>query len=383
MTGPLAGVRVVVLAGMGPVPFTGMLLADMGAHVVRVVRPPGRRARSLSQVDGLSEEHDVANRGVDTVAVDLKDPAGVDLVLRLASAADVFIEGYRPGVAERLGLGPDDILQQNPAVVYTRLTGYGQAGPLAREAGHDINYVAQSGALNAMARPGEAPRPPLNLLGDYAGGGMTAAFGIACALLEARASGRGQVIDAAMVDGVALLTARLQGLRAAGLFRDEPGTNWIDSGAPFYDTYPCADGRYLAVGALEPDFYREFTARLGVDLTGWPDQDDRAAWPRLRELIAAAVAARPQAEWAAIFAGTDACVTPVLTFEEAARHPHNAQRGVFDRVDGVLHPAPAPRFSRTPARRPATPASGPVDVRRLVESWCSRDRYPTQEPARS
>jgi alpha-methylacyl-CoA racemase len=376
MTGPLAGVRVVVLAGMGPVPFTGMLLADMGAHVVRVVRPPSRRARSLSQVDGLSEEHDVANRGVDTVAVDLKDPAGVDLVLRLASAADVFIEGYRPGVAERLGLGPDDILQQNPAVVYTRLTGYGQAGPLAREAGHDINYVAQSGALNAMARPGEAPRPPLNLLGDYAGGGMTAAFGIACALLEARASGRGQVIDAAMVDGVALLTARLQGLRAAGLFRDEPGTNWIDSGAPFYDTYPCADGRYLAVGALEPDFYREFTARLGVDLTGWPDQDDRAAWPRLRELIAAAVAARPQAEWAAIFAGTDACVTPVLTFEEAARHPHNAQRGVFDRVDGVLHPAPAPRFSRTPARRPATPASGPVDVRRLVESWCSRDRYP-------
>jgi alpha-methylacyl-CoA racemase len=383
MTGPLAGVRVVVLAGMGPVPFTGMLLADMGAHVVRVTRPPSRRPRSLSQVDGLSEEHDVANRGVDTVAIDLKDPEGVELVLRLAAAADVFIEGYRPGVAERLGLGPDVILPRNPAVVYTRLTGYGQGGPLAREAGHDINYVALSGALNAMARPGEAPRPPLNLLGDYAGGGMTAAFGIACALLEARASGRGQVIDAAMVDGVALLTARLQGLRAAGLFRDEPGTNWIDSGAPFYDTYRCADGRYLAVGALEPDFYREFTARLGVDLTGWPDQDDRAAWPRLRELIAAALAARPQAEWAAIFAGTDACVTPVLTFEEAARHPHNAQRGVFDRLDGVLHPAPAPRFSRTPARRPATPASGPVDVARLVESWCSRDRYPEDEPARS
>jgi alpha-methylacyl-CoA racemase len=383
MTGPLAGVRVVVLAGMGPVPFTGMLLADMGAHVVRVTRPPSRRARSLSQVDGLSEEHDVANRGVDTVAIDLKDPGGVDLVLRLASAADVFIEGYRPGVAERLGLGPDVVLQRNPAVVYTRLTGYGQAGPLAREAGHDINYVALSGALNAMARPGEAPRPPVNLLGDYAGGGMTAAFGIACALLEARASGRGQVIDAAMVDGVALLTARLQGLRAAGLFRDEAGTNWIDSGAPFYDTYPCADGRYLAVGALEPDFYREFTARLGVDLTGWPDQDDRAAWPRLRELIAAALAARPQAEWAAVFAGTDACVTPVLTFEEAARHPHNAQRGVFDRVGGVLHPSPAPRFSRTPARRPTTPASGPADVHRLVECWCSRDRYPEEESAHS
>ena len=383
MTGPLAGVRVVVLAGMGPVPFTGMLLADMGAHVVRVTRPPSRLARSLSQVDGLSEEHDLVNRGVDTVAIDLKDPGGVDLVLRLASAADVFIEGYRPGVAERLGLGPDVVLQRNPAVVYTRLTGYGQAGPLAREAGHDINYVALSGALNAMARPGEAPRPPVNLLGDYAGGGMTAAFGIACALIEARASGRGQVVDAAMVDGVALLTAKLQGLRAAGLFRDEPGTNWVDSGAPFYDTYRCADGRYLAVGALEPDFYREFTPRLGVDVTGWPDQDDRAAWPRLRELIASAVAARPQAEWTAIFAGTDACVTPVLTFEEAATHPHNAQRGVFDRVGGVLHPSPAPRFSRTPARRPATPASGPVDVHRLVESWCSRDRYPEEEPAHS
>ena len=383
MTGPLAGVRVVVLAGMGPVPFTGMLLADMGAQVVRVTRPPSRVARSLSQVDGLAEEHDVVNRGVDTVAIDLKDPAGVDLVLRLASGADVFIEGYRPGVAERLGLGPDVVLQRNPAVVYARLTGYGQAGPLAREAGHDINYVAQSGALNAMARPGEAPRPPVNLLGDYAGGGMTAAFGIACALIEARASGRGQVVDAAMVDGVALLTAKLQGLRAAGLFRDEPGTNWVDSGAPFYDTYRCADGRYLAVGALEPDFYREFTPRLGVDVTGWPDQDDRAAWPRLRELIASAVAARPQAEWTAIFAGTDACVTPVLTFEEAARHPHNAQRGVFDRVDGVLHPSPAPRFSRTPGRPPATPASGPVDVHRLVESWCSRDRYPEEEPAHS
>jgi alpha-methylacyl-CoA racemase len=383
MTGPLAGVRVVILAGMGPVPFTGMLLADMGAHVVRVTRPPSRLARSLSQVDGLSEEHDLVNRGVDTVAIDLKDPGGVDLVLRLASAADVFIEGYRPGVAERLGLGPDVVLQRNPAVVYTRLTGYGQTGPLAREAGHDINYVALSGALNAMARPGEAPRPPVNLLGDYAGGGMTAAFGIACALLEARASGRGQVIDAAMVDGVALLTAKLQGLRAAGLFRDEPGTNWVDSGAPFYDTYRCADGRYLAVGALEPDFYREFTARLGVDVTGWPDLDDRAAWPRLRELIAAALASRPQAEWAAVFAGTDACVTPVLTFEEAARHPHNAQREVFERVGGVLHPSPAPRFSRTPARRPATPASGPVDVHRLVESWCSRDRYPEEESARS
>lgn len=373
MSGPLAGVRVVVLAGMGPVPFASMLLADMGAHVVRVIRPASRPSRALSQVDGLREEHDLVNRGVDSVAVDLKDPQGTELVLRLADEADVFIEGYRPGVAERLGLGPDVVLRRNPALVYARLTGYGQAGPLAREAGHDINYVAQSGALHAMARDGEAPRPPVNLLGDYAGGGMMAAFGIACALLEARASGCGQVVDAAMVDGVALLTAKLQGLRAAGLFSDQPGTNWIDSGAPFYDTYRCADGRYLAVGALEPDFYGEFISRLGVDVAGWPDQDDRAAWPRLRELIAAAVAARPQAEWASIYEGTDACVTPVLAFDEAARHPHNAERGVFERVGGVLHPSPAPRFSRTPARPPAAPQTGPVDVRRLLESWCTAE----------
>jgi alpha-methylacyl-CoA racemase len=370
MTGPLAGVRVVVLAGMGPVPFTAMLLADMGAQVVRVARPASRPARALSQVDGLREEHDLVNRGVVTVAVDLKDPDGIEQVLRLASAADVFVEGYRPGVAERLGLGPEAVLRRNPAIVYARLTGYGQAGPLARAAGHDINYVAQSGALHAMAREGEAPRPPVNLLGDYAGGGMTAAFGIACALIEARASGRGQVIDAAMIDGVALLTAKLQGLRAAGLFSDQPGTNWIDSGAPCYDTYRCADGRYIAVGALEPDFYREFVSRLGVDVAGWPDQDDRAAWPRLRELIAAAVATRPQAEWASIYEGTDACVTPVLTFDEAARHPHNAERGVFERIGSVLYPSPAPRFSRTPARSPAAPGSGPVDVYQLIEAWC-------------
>ena len=269
MTGPLAGVRVVVLAGMGPVPFTGMLLADMGAQVVRVVRPASRPGR-LSQTEGLRKEHDLVNRGVDAVAVDLKDPAGVEAVLRLVARADVFVEGYRPGVADRLGLGPDVVLRRNPAVVYARLTGYGQVGPLSQQAGHDINYVAQSGALHAMARTGEAPRPPINLLGDYAGGGAIAAFGIVCALLEARGSGRGQVVDAAMVDGVALLTAKLQGLRAAGLYTDEPGTNWLDSGAPFYDTYRCADGQYVAVGALEPDFYRAFISRLGVDISGWP-----------------------------------------------------------------------------------------------------------------
>ncbi|GHB73553.1 alpha-methylacyl-CoA racemase [Streptomyces viridiviolaceus] len=369
MSGPLAGIRVVALAGMGPVPFTGMLLADMGAHVVRVTRPANRSARALSQTDGLHEEHDLANRGVDTVAVDLKDPDGVETVLRLVGAADVFIEGYRPGVTERLGLGPDVVTSRNAAVVYARLTGYGQSGPLAKVAGHDINYVAQSGALHAMARQGEAPRPPINLLGDYAGGGTMAAYGIVCALLEARTSGRGQVLDAAMLDGVAVLTAKLQGLRAAGVYSDDPGTNFLDSGAPFYDTYRCADGRHIAVGALEPDFYREFTSRLGVDVSDWPEQNDRSGWPKLRELIASAFASRTQAEWAEIYAGTDACVTPVLSFDEAADDPHNAQRQVFQRVGGVLHPSPAPRFSRTPGRTPATPSSEHVDVRRLIELW--------------
>ncbi|WP_409180709.1 CaiB/BaiF CoA transferase family protein [Amycolatopsis sp. VS8301801F10] len=367
--GPLAGVRAVALAGMGPTPFTSMLLADLGAEVVRVARPADNRGRALGQTEGMAAEHDLANRGVDTVQADLKSADGVRAVRRLTEAADVFIEGYRPGVAERLGLGPEVLLARNPALVYARLTGYGQSGPLAQQAGHDINYVAQTGALHAMAREGEAPRPPINLLGDYAGGALVAAFGIVSALFETRASGRGQVLDAAMIDGVALLTAKLQGLRAAGRYSDEPGTNYLDSGAPFYDTYRCADGRYVAVGALEPDFYREFVSRLGVDSAEWPDQDDRAAWPRLRSLIAAAFAAKDRDEWARIYAGTDACVTPVLTFDEAAEHPHNAERAVFGRVGDVLHPRPAPRFSRTPAREPSAPDAAVLDLDRLLAAW--------------
>ncbi len=369
MTGPLTGVRVVVLAGMGPTPFASMLLADMGAEVIRVTRPANRRARALGQTDGIAAEHLLANRGVDSVEVDLKDPAAIESVLSLAERADVFVEGYRPGVAERLGLGPNHLAARNPALVYARLTGYGQAGPLSHEAGHDINYVAQSGVLHAMARADDAPRPPLNLLGDYAGGGLVAAFGIVCAVLEARASGVGQVIDAAMVDGVAVLTAVTQGLRAAGRFSDDPGSNYLDSGAPFYDTYKCADGGYLAVGALEADFYREFLSRLGVDTSGWPEQEDREKWPELRRLIAAAVAARTRDEWVDVYEGTDACVTPVLTFDEAAKHPHNAERELYRHVDGVLHPTPAPRFSRTPARTPTAPPADPRDVRDVLAAW--------------
>ncbi|MEV7663665.1 CaiB/BaiF CoA-transferase family protein [Paenarthrobacter sp. NPDC089316] len=369
MTGPLTGIRVLVLAGMGPVPYVSMLLADMGADVVRVIRPPSRAARALSQTMGLSEQSDVVNRGVDSTAIDLKDPAGRDTVLRLAAKADVFIEGYRPGVVERLGLGPAELTARNKRVVYVRLTGYGQTGPRSQDAGHDINYVAQSGALHAMARSGGAPRPPINLLGDYAGGGAMGAFGTVCALLAAARTGRGQVIDAAMVDGVAALTAKLQGLRAAGLYSDEPGTNFLDSGAPFYDTYRCADGRYVAVGALEPDFFHEFVSRLGVDTAEWPAQDDRDRWPELRELIAGAIGAKPRDEWELVFKATDACVTPVLSFDEAAADPHNASRGLYQVVGGVLHPSPAPRFSRTPPRKPSVPRSGTIRTEELMMRW--------------
>jgi alpha-methylacyl-CoA racemase len=367
--GPLAGVRVVALAGMGPLPFASMLLADMGADVVRISRPANRAARPLAQADALDPAYDLVNRGVQSVAVDLKSPDGVAAVVRLAARADIFLEGFRPGVVERLGLGPDELLAANPALVYGRMTGYGQNGQRAHDAGHDINYVAQSGALHAFAWAGGTPSPPVNLLGDYAGGGAIAAFGLVCALLSAHDTGIGQVVDASMVDGVALLTTKLQGLRAAGLYSDIAGTNWLDGGAPFYNTYRCSDGRYIAVGALEPDFYQEFLEGLGVDTSSWPAQDDRSHWPDLREAIAAAVAKQPRDHWAAVYEGTDACVTAVLTFDEAAAHPHNVQRQVFTTVDGALHPNPAPRFSATPSPAPAAPPVAPICLDEAFRRW--------------
>jgi alpha-methylacyl-CoA racemase len=376
MTGPLSGVRVVVLSGMGPVPFLSMLLSDMGASVVRVVRPRNRPARPVDQTAGLRDEADVVNRGVGSVVVDLKDPASLRQLTHLLRHVDVFVEGFRPGVAERLGLGPDVLRASNPRMVYARLTGFGQEGPLAHEAGHDINYLAQSGALSAMARRGEAPRPPINLLGDYAGGGTVGALGVVAALYEARTSGQGQVVDVAMVDGVALLTARLHGLRAAGLYGDEAGTNWIDSGAPFYDVYRCRDDRFLAVGALEPDFYRQFLEGLGVDTEDWPAQDDRARWPELRQHIGTAIASRTRDEWASVYEGTDACVSAVLTFDEAEMHPHNRQRGLYVREGGVLHPAAAPRLSATPFEppRPIGQAYGGVEeLAGTSEAWGPAD----------
>jgi len=371
MTGPLEGVRVVVLAGMGPVPFASMLLADLGADVVRVARPVNRAARLLAQSAALPPELDLVNRGVRSVAVDLKSPEGVEQVLSLCESADVFVEGFRPGVVERLGLGPEVLLARRPSLVVARMTGYGQDGPMARAAGHDINYVAQSGALHALGGVDSPPRAPINILGDYAGGGAMAALGIVSAVLSARTTGRGQVVDAAMADGVAVLTAKIQGLRAAGLHSDEPGTNYLDGAAPFYGTYRCADGRHLAIGALEADFYAEFVEHLGVDLSEWPEQDDEDQWPRLRELIADAISRRTMAEWAEVYEGLDACVTPVLTFDEAAQHPHNAQRGMFTEVGGALHPAPAPRFSGTPARTPSAPTGEMLDSDAVLAEWGS------------
>jgi alpha-methylacyl-CoA racemase len=341
--GPLAGVRVVELAGIGPGPFCAMLLADLGAEVLRVDRP----AASAGPWPPL------LTRGRRSVAVDLKHPEGPKVVLRLADAADVLLEGFRPGVAERLGIGPDACLARNPRLVYGRMTGWGQDGPLRASAGHDINYLALAGALHPLGRPGEPPHPPLNLLGDYGGGGMLLAFGVACALLEAGRSGRGQVVDAAVLDGGALLTTVLHELAGLGLWRWERGTNLLDGGAPFYDVYETADGGHVALGALEPEFFGELLVLVGLDgEEDLPAQFDRERWPELRRRIAAAVKRRSRDEWAALAGAGDACLTPVLSPTEAAEHPHNRERGVFAATPDGPRPAPAPRFSRTPAGPP-------------------------------
>jgi alpha-methylacyl-CoA racemase len=349
--GPLAGVRVVELAGIGPGPFAAMMLADLGADVVRVDRVDGVQPALF----GLPHP-DLLNRGRRSIAVDLKNPAGRQLVLDLVAGSHVLVEGFRPGVTERLGLGPDDCLAVNPSLVYGRMTGWGQDGPLATSAGHDINYLSLTGALDAIGRAGQPPVPPLNLVGDFGGGGMMLAFGVVCALLHARtAGGAGQVVDAAIVDGVATLSTAIHGLRNLGMWRDERGVNLLDGGAPFYDSYECADGRFLAVGALEPKFYAELCRRTGYPVDDTDDRLDPARWPQQRARWAALFATRDRDEWAALLAGSDACATPVLDWTEAPEHPHLAARGVFVEHAGVRQPAPAPRFSGTPAalRRPA------------------------------
>jgi alpha-methylacyl-CoA racemase len=348
--GPLTGVRVIELAGIGPGPFAAMSLADLGADVIRV-----DRADTVQPALFGTPHPDLLNRGRRSIAVDLKTPAGRQVVLDLVRDADVLLEGFRPGVTERLGLGPEDCLAANPSLVYGRMTGWGQDGPLAPYAGHDINYLALTGALDAIGRPGERPVPPLNLLGDFGGGGLMLAFGVVCALLHVRSGGPGQVVDAAIVDGVATLSTAIYALRNLGMWRDERGGNLLDGGAPFYDTYRCADGRHLAVGALEPKFYAELSRLAGYPVDDNAARLDPGSWPEQRERWAALFATRTRDEWAALLERSDACATPVLDWAEAPAHPHLAARGVFVEHAGVSQPGPAPRFSVTPGalRRPA------------------------------
>ncbi|MGH3498719.1 MAG: CaiB/BaiF CoA transferase family protein [Nocardioidaceae bacterium] len=358
--GPLAGVRVVELAGIGPAPFAGMLLADLGADVIRVDRPGGGLPSGPPELDLL-------RRGRPSVEVDLKTPAGVDAVLELVDRADAFIEGFRPGVAERLGLGPVPCLARNRRLVYGRMTGWGQDGPLASSAGHDIDYIAVTGALHAIGRAGGPPQVPVNLVGDFGGGAMYLVVGVLAALIEARDSGEGQVVDAAIVDGAAHLSTMVLGMLAAGGWREARGTNLLDTGAPFYDVYETADGRHVAVGALEPQFWAVLVQRAG--LADLPDRGDPAQWPALRDLLATAFAARTQAEWTDLFDGSDACVAPVLSYAEAAQHPHLAARGTYVEHAGVVQPAPAPRFSRTWAALSTPPPPAPMDVRDALTAW--------------
>jgi alpha-methylacyl-CoA racemase len=363
--GPLDGIRVVEIASLAPAPFGCMILSDLGAEVVRVDRAESCGPGARVPVDPLI-------RGRRSVGINLKDRAGVELLLRLVAQADVFVEGFRPGVAERLGFGPEACAERNPTLVYARMTGWGQDGPLAPTAGHDIDYIAISGALSMVGRAGEAPVPPVNLLGDFGGGGMLLALGVLAALLERQRSGRGQVVDAAMVDGSALLTSFVYGLRASGVWQDARGVNLLDTGAPFYDTYQTADGRYVAVGALEAKFYAELLAGLGLSGADLPGQHDRAGWPVLRARFAEVFAGRTRDEWAEEFAGSDGCVAPVLDAAEAPAHPHNVARGTFANVGGVVQPAPAPRFSRTTAATPPAPPTAGADTDAvLAELGCS------------
>jgi alpha-methylacyl-CoA racemase len=363
MPGPLHNLRVVELAGIGPAPFAAMVLADLGADVIRVDRPGGQ---------GLGippPELDLVNRGRPNIAVDLKHPRGVGVVLDLAEQADVLIESYRPGVAERLGLGPEDCWARNPRLVYGRMTGWGQTGPLARTAGHDIDYIAITGALDVIGRAGGPPAVPTNMLGDFGGGAMFLVAGVLAALWEAGRSGRGQVVDAAVVDGTSSLTALLHGLIAAGAWSGGRGQNLLDSGAPYYDAYETADGEYVAVGALEPAFYGQLLQGLGLDPAEVPDRADPAQWPALRATFTERFAGRTRSEWVAVFEGTDACVAPVLSPSAAPDHPHLRERATYVVVDGVTQPAPAPRFSRTEARLGLPPARTGQHSRAALAAW--------------
>ncbi len=361
--GPLQGVRVLEVASIGPGPFAAMMLADMGAEVLRLDRLSGGRGPA-----GVPAN--ILDRGRRSLALDLKHPDAIELVLRLVEGADALTEGFRPGVMERLGLGPDVCLARNPRLVYGRMTGFGQDGPYAGMAGHDINYIALAGVLNHIGRRGEAPFPPINLVGDFGGGGMLLAFGVVCAMLEASRSGQGQVVDAAMVDGSAVLMAMMHGMRAMGFWADERGTNIIDTGAHFYDVYETADGGYVSIGSIEPQFYAELLRLTGLDQEAdLPAQMDRTAWPAMKERVAAVFRTKTRDEWCRIMEGSDVCFAPVLSMTEAPAHPHNQARGTFVEVAGIVQPAPAPRFSRTEPQISGPPSPPGTDTAAALADW--------------
>ena len=362
--GPLQGLKIIELAGIGPCPMCAMLLAELGADVVRV----DRLTDSGLGID-MAPEHHLLNRSRPSIAIDLKHPGGTATVLRLVERADALIEGFRPGVTERLGLGPEDCAARNPGLVYGRVTGWGQEGPLARAAGHDLNYIALTGALDAIGRRGGPPTPPLNLVGDYGGGALYLALGVVAALLEARGSGKGQTVDAAMIDGAASLMTSAYALRAAGIADGPRGENVLDSGAHYYDVYETSDGRYISIAPVELKFYAELLDRVGLDADDVPHSADRADWPESKARLAALFRSRTRDEWRDILEGTDACFAPVLGMDEAHRHPHNTARGTFVERDGIVQPNAAPRFDRTPgAIRCSPPASG-SGTRTVLADW--------------
>ncbi len=340
--GPLEGIRILELGGIGPVPYAGLLLSDLGADVIRIDRPrPG-------PMGGWSKpSHDVLSRGRRRLAIDLKDPRGRELVLQVVQSSDALIEGFRPGVAERLGLGPDDCKKVNPRLVYGRMTGWGQDGPLAQAAGHDVNYISLTGALHAIGKKGEPPTIPLNLAGDFGGGSLFLALGVVSAILESKRSGLGQVVDAAMVDGCSSLVAFMHAAISAGFWVDERESNLLDGAAHFYNVYETRDGKYVSIGSIEPQFYAELLATTGMTEAELPDQHDKSAWPELRERFATVFKSKTRDEWETIMEGRDVCFAPVLSATEAPSHPHNVARNTFVEVDGVVQPAPAPRFDRT------------------------------------
>ena len=363
MPGPLSHLTVIELAGIGPGPFACMLLADLGARVIRIDRPP---APARGGLEALMRNDSVVDRGRQSLSLNMKDPRAVDVVLRLVENADILVEGFRPGVAEKLGLGPAQCHARNPKLVYGRMTGWGQTGPLAQTAGHDINYVSLSGALHAIGTAAQ-PLPPLNLVGDYGGGGMLLAMGVLAAVTRAQHTGEGQVVDAAMTDGAALLMAAQYGLMAKGFWHDARESNFLDGAAHFYGTYACQDGKHVSVGAIEPQFYRELLALFGITDDHFQKQWEQCEWPALREKMAAVILTRTRAQWCELLEGTDACFAPVLSMNEAADHPHNAARGTFVRQDGVVQPAPAPRFDRTPATLPPKAPSTGEHTQQLLE----------------